>query len=68
MPLIREPNIAQADQFYAELIDMQRGLTDEQADMMLAKIVLLLSNHIGDRAILTQAMQIARTNTLEHHA
>lgn len=67
MALIKDPNIAQADLFYAELIDMQRNMSDQQADMMLAKLVLILSNHIGDRAILTEAMQIARRNTLAHH-
>ena len=29
MPLNRQPNIADADDFYRELIDSQRGLSDE---------------------------------------
>jgi hypothetical protein len=67
MALIKEPNITQADQFYAELIDAQRDMTEPQADMMLAKLVLILSNHIGDRSILTEALHIARNNTIENH-
>ena len=64
MPLIRTPNIADADGFYEELIAGQRELSDEQADTMLAKLVLILANHVGDRAVLTEAIALARDNTL----
>jgi len=64
MALNRQPNIPGQDHFYAELIASQREMTDEQADMMLSKLVLILSNHIGDRAVLSEAMALARTNTL----
>ena len=62
--LIRQPNLPDPDGFYEQLIDAQRDLTDEQADMLLAKLVLILSNHIGDRRVLAEALQLARTNTL----
>lgn len=62
--LNRQPNIAGPDSFYEELINAQRDLTDEQADMLLAKLVLILSNHIGDRAVLSEAIRLARSNTL----
>lgn len=64
MALNRQPNIADQDLFYAELINGQRDLSDEQADMMLAKLVLILSNHVGDRAVLSTAIALARENTL----
>lgn len=64
MALNRQPNIPDQDVFYAELINSQRDLSDEQADMMLAKLVLILANHIGDRAVLSEAMALARENTL----
>ncbi len=64
MPLNRQPNIREQDHFYAELINSQRDLTDEQADMMLAKLVLVLANHVGDRDVLTEAIALARDNTL----
>jgi hypothetical protein len=64
MALNREPNIPDQDVFYAELIHAQRDLTDEQADMMLAKLVLILCNHIGDREVLREAIALARANTL----
>ena len=59
MSLIRTPNIADPDAFYKELMDSQRTLDDEQAAMMNAKLVLLLANHVGDRATLSEAIAIA---------
>ncbi len=48
------------DDFYEELINMHAGLTDEQSMQVNAKLILLLSNHIGDLTVLREAMQIAR--------
>jgi len=59
MSLIREPNIADADGFYEELVGAQRDLTDEEAEMLLAKLVLILANHVGDRAVLSDAIRMA---------
>ncbi|MBT9457640.1 MAG: DUF2783 domain-containing protein [Burkholderiaceae bacterium] len=65
MTLKREPNLANADAFYEALIASQRELSDDQADMLLAKLVLILANHIGDRAVLDEALALARNNTLQ---
>lgn len=62
--LIRTPHLPDPDGFYEQLIDAQRDLSDEQAEMLLAKLVLILSNHIGDRQVLAEALQLARENTL----
>lgn len=64
MPLNRQPNIPNPDGFYEELIGAQRDLSDDQADRVLAKLVLILANHIGNREVLSEAIQLARTNTL----
>ena len=64
MALNHQPNIRDHDLFYEELVNAQRDLTDEQADLMLAKLVLILSNHVGDRAVLSEAIALARENTL----
>jgi len=48
------------DDFYEALIDTHRDLSDEQSSLVNAKLVLLLSNHIGDLSVLRQAMNIAR--------
>ena len=63
MALNRQPNIPEQDIFYAELIEAQRDLSDERADMMLAKLVLILSNHVGDRAVLSEAIALASCGT-----
>lgn len=65
MALIRTPNIPDADGFYEQLINAQRDLSDEQADMLLAKLVLILANQVGDRTVLAEAIALARRNTLD---
>jgi hypothetical protein len=64
MALNTTPNIADGDGFYEELVAAQRDLADDQAERLLAKFVLLLANHIGDRAVLSEAIALARANTL----
>jgi hypothetical protein len=44
------------------LIDTHRDLTDEQSALVNAKLILLLSNHIGDIKILREAMALARAD------
>jgi hypothetical protein len=66
--LQRLPNLEDTDGFYEALIDAQRGLSEEQADMLLAKLVLILSNHIGAQEVLGEALNLARENTLAQTA
>jgi hypothetical protein len=54
------PNIATPDDFYEELIELHRDLTEEQSALVNAKLVLLLANHVGDLAVLREAMRAAR--------
>jgi hypothetical protein len=61
MMLNRSPNIADPDDFYAELINSQRDLSEEEALRMNARLILLLANHIGDRGVLTEAIACARS-------
>lgn len=49
------------DDFYEMLIEAHRDLSDEQSEMLNARLILLLANHIGDISVLREAMQIART-------
>ena len=53
-------NIADPDGFYQALIEMHRDLTPEQSQMVNAKLILLLANHVGDLPVLRQAMAKAR--------
>jgi len=55
-----ERNIPQPDDFYETLVNLHRELNEEQSRQVNAKLILLLANHIGDPAVLNQAMQIAR--------
>ena len=48
------------DDFYQLLIDTHRDLTDEQSALVNAKLILLLANHVGDLAVLREAMTLAR--------
>lgn len=62
--LNRQPNLQDPDGFYDELITSQRGLSDDKADALLARLVLILANHIGDRAVLREALTLARNEPL----
>ena len=73
MPLITQPNLYESgqryfqaytpgDDFYEALIETHQGLTDEQSTAVNARLILLLSNHIGDIGVLREAMRIARVN------
>jgi hypothetical protein len=55
-----EPNLAAPDDFYEALIDMHRDLTPQQSELVNAKLILLLANHVGDLAVLREAMRRAR--------
>lgn len=59
MTLNTAANIPDRDGFYQELIDSQRDMSDEEASLMNCKLVILLANHIGDRAVLTEAIRKA---------
>ena len=50
------------DDFYEALINTHRDLTDEQSALVNAKLILLLSNHIGDIGVLREAMALARAD------
>lgn len=62
MPLITDPNIPDPDGFYAELIDAHDGLSDDESIAFNARMILLLANHIGDRAVLRDALTAARSD------
>lgn len=58
--LITTPNIPDTDGFYAALLAAHKGLTEAQSHALNARLVLVLANHIGDRAVLDQALALAR--------
>jgi predicted LPLAT superfamily acyltransferase len=55
-----DPNMAAPDDFYEALIAMHDGLTDADSQLVNARLILLLANHIGDLDVLRAAMDKAR--------
>jgi hypothetical protein len=47
------------DDFYQALIEAHRGLSDDESLALNARLILLLSNHIGDLAVLREALALA---------
>lgn len=60
--LITESQIEQGDDFYQKLIDLYRDMDEEQCRAISSKLILLLSNHIGDMDVLDEALIIAGKN------
>jgi len=58
--LVTTPNIPRPDDFYAELLSLHEGLTKAESDAVNARLILLLANHVGDRAVLSEAMAAAK--------
>jgi hypothetical protein len=55
-----DPGIADPDGFYNALVDCYRDLDDQQVGLFNARLILLLANQIGDRALLDEALKRAR--------
>ncbi len=60
--LITEPRIGDVDGFYEALIAAHEGLSDEDSRKLNAKLILLFANHIGERAVLDEALKLARNS------
>ncbi len=60
MSLTLSPNIPDPDGFYETLINAHEGLTKDESDALNARLILILANHIGDRAVLAAALKAAR--------
>lgn len=60
MPLMLGQNLADYDDFYAMLDESHQDLDERQSKMLSDQLILLLSNHIGDLAVLRQAFALAR--------
>jgi hypothetical protein len=60
-----KPNIAAPDDFYADLLAAHEGLSKAESDAFNARIILILSNHVGDREILREALAAAKAQNEE---
>ena len=55
-----EPALDRPDDFYEALIAAHRDLGDAQSIQLNCRLVLLLANHVGDMAVLREALTLAR--------
>jgi len=58
--LLTDGGLDRADDVYNALIEMHEGLTAEQSQVVDAKLILLLVNHVGDFEVLREAIALAR--------
>ena len=58
--LITTPNLTKPDDSYARLIATHDGLTEAESHAVNARMILILMNHIGDDAVLAEALDKAR--------
>ena len=60
-----ETNLIDHDSTYQLIIDMHKDLSDEESQLANAKLILALTNHIGNHDVIAQAANLARQNTLD---
>lgn len=55
-----DPAIEDPDGFYNALVDCYRDLDESRIGLFNARLILLLANQIGDKALLDEALRRAR--------
>ncbi|MEL6376070.1 MAG: DUF2783 domain-containing protein [Pseudomonadota bacterium] len=55
-----DPNLRDADKTYAEILAAHDGLSFEESAALNARLILILTNHIGDADVLKQAVEAAK--------
>ena len=58
--LVTESQFTDPDRAYRALIEAHRGLSDEESAALNSSLVLILANHIGDQAVLHEALALAK--------
>ena len=58
--LVTESRFSDPDRAYRALIEAHRGLSDEESAALNSTLVLILANHIGDQAVLQEAIALAK--------
>ena len=60
MPLVVAFQFKDPDKAFVTLIEARRGLSQDEAAALDAKLVLILANHIGDIDVLKEAIVLAK--------
>jgi len=55
-----ENSFANPDAAYEALVEAHRGLPESESAALNARLVLILSNHVGDLAVLKEAILLAK--------
>lgn len=55
-----DPQLETPDSFYEKLLALHEGLDAEDSRRADAALVLVLANHIGDQAVLEEAITLVR--------
>lgn len=53
---------ADSDALYNELLDAHAGLSADKSNQLNAALILVMMNHIGDAAIIRDAIRTARAS------
>ena len=53
-------NLGDHDGIYQRLVALHDGLGDEESFRANARLILILINHIGDRRVIDEAIEMAR--------
>lgn len=56
-------NFEKPDAFFAAMTAAHDGLTKEESDAFNARLLFLLANHIGEHAVLKEALATATRHT-----
>jgi hypothetical protein len=65
MTLSTSSNFAKPDDAFRAIVEAHRGLSDAQSADLDAALVLILANHIGDIAVLREAITLARRRVID---
>lgn len=60
MALLTRSNFEKPDDAFRMIVEAHRGLSDEASADLDAALVLILANHIGDIAVLHEAIALAK--------
>jgi hypothetical protein len=60
MALSTSSNFAKPDDAFRAIVEVHRGLNDEQSADLDAALVLILANHIGDLDVVREAIALAQ--------
>ena len=65
MALSTSSNFAKPDDAFRAVVEAHRGLSEAESADLDAALVLILANHIGDIAVLREAIALARRRMIE---